>query len=189
MPSQLQLVNRILSELGRLSVQSVDDSQDAQYVAAKLTELYPELLLCYNWTFAVVYRYDNTPLVTNFSPDYMYSYQLPGDYGQFFKWAATGDQWPIYEFADDMLLAQTKPVQYYYISNQVSYQNIPPLFARALVLYVACKCAPTLTNNINLTGYLERQHDKKLAEAILQNDMQRSIMAAPYNDYDRTNFV
>ncbi|MBX4189682.1 hypothetical protein KW791_00070 [Candidatus Parcubacteria bacterium] len=189
MPSELQLVNRVLSELGRLAVSAITDSDDAQYVAAKLSEVYPELLLDYNWNFAVVYRADNTPLSTDFSPDYIYSYQLPGDFGKFFKWAATGAQWPIYEFADGMLLAQTRPVQYYYISNQVAYTVLPPLFSRALVLYTAAKSAPTLTNNLKLSEYLEKEYEKSRIKAILQNDMERSVTTTPYNDFDRITYV
>lgn len=189
MPSQLQLVNRALSELGRLSVAAINDSQDAQYVAAKINELYPELLLEYNWNFAVVYRTDSTPLSTTFSPDYLYAYQLPGDFGKFFKWAATGSQWPVYEFADGMLLAQTLPVQYYYISNQIPFVSLPPLFSRALILYAACKSSPTLTNNIQLSKYLEIEYERAINKAILQNDMERSVVSTPYNDFDRITYV
>lgn len=189
MPSQLQLVNRCLSELGRLAVASINDSQDAQYVAAKIDELYPEVLQEANWNFAVIYREDFTPLSTDFSPDFIYSYQLPGDFGQFFKWAATGAQWPSYEFADGLLLAQTLPVQYYYISNQAPYSLLQVLFARALILYAAAKSAPTLTNNVNLTNYLQKEYERILVKAILQNDMQRSVETTPYNDFDRITFV
>lgn len=189
MPTQLQLINRCLSELGRPNVGAVSESDDAAYVANKINELYPELLLDYNWNFAVIYRTDDTPLVTNFSPDYIYSYQLPGDFGKFFKFAATGAQWPIYEFADGMLLAQTRPVQYYYISNQVSFEALPPLFSRSLILYAAAKSAPTLTNNVQLATYLEKEYEKAKIRAIIQNDMERSVSTTPYNDFDRITFV
>lgn len=189
MPTLLQLVNRSLSELGRLSVSNINDSQDAQYISAKLSELYPEVLLEYNWNFAVIYRSDSTPLATNFSPDYSYTYQLPGDFGKFFKWAATGAQWPIYQFADGLLLAQTLPVQYYYISNQVPFESIPPLFSRAVILYVACKSAPSLTNNTTLAKYLSQEYQLALTKAILQNDMERSVVSTPYNDFNRLTYV
>jgi len=189
MPTHLQLVNRTLSELGRLSVASVDESPDAQAASAKIYELEPELYLEYNWTFLIVYRYDNTPLATNFSPDYNYTYQLPGNFGKFFKWQATGSQWPIYEFVDGLLLAQVKPVGYYYIVNQADPSVYTPLFARALVLYAACKLAPTLTNNVQLAGYLEKEYHKMITKAILQDDMERSVNSTPYNDFNRITFV
>ncbi len=189
MPSQLQLVNRTLSELGRLAVASINDSEDAQYVAAKLFEMLPELLLEYNWNFAVKYRTDDTPTTTIFSPDFSYTYQLPGDFGHFFKWAATGAQWPIYEFADGYLLAQTKPVQYYYIVNVCDYAVLPPLFARALVLRAASESAPSLTNNVTLADYLKKKYDIVMAKAILQNDMERSVLETPYNSFNRITFV
>lgn len=189
MPSQLQLVNRCLSELGRLAVESVNDSPDAQYVSAKITELFPELLLEANWNFAVKFVYDNTPLTIEFSPDYSYTYQLPADFGRFFKWASTGAQWPIYQFADGYLLAQTKPVSYYYIVSICDTAVLTPLFSRALILYAACKSAPTLTNNVQLSGYLEKEYMKALTKAILENDMQRSVVETPYNDFNRITFV
>jgi hypothetical protein len=189
MPTQLQLINRTLSELGKLPVTAINDGYDAQYVANKLAELLPELLLEYNWNFAVKYITDDSPLVLEFSPDYSYTYQLPGDFGHFFKWAATGSQWPIYQFTDGYLLAQVKPVQYYYIVNTCAYEVLPPKFARALVLYTAAKSAPTITNNVNLTQYLEKEYEKALAKSILQNDMERSISTTPYNDFDRITFV
>jgi hypothetical protein len=114
---------------------------------------------------------------------------LPGDFGQFFKWAATGAQWPIYEFTDGLLLAQTLPVQYYYISNQTPFPQLLPLFSRVLILYAAAKSAPTLTNNVALANYLQKEYQRMLAKAILQNDMQRSVQTTPYNDFDRITFV
>lgn len=189
MPSQLQLVNRCLSELGRLPVVAITDSPDALYVNAKINELFPEVLLEANWNFAVKYITDDAPLTTIFSPDFSYTYQLPGDFGKFFKWAATGSQWPIYEFADGYLLAQVKPVQYYYIVNQCDPVVLTPLFSRALILYAAAKSAPTLTNNVNLSNYLEKEYMKALTKAILQNDMERSVTTTPYNDFDRITYV
>jgi len=189
MPTHLQLVNRTLAELGRFAVASVDESPDAQQASAKIYELEPELYLVYNWTFLVKYTLDNTPLTINFSPDYNYTYQLPGDFGHFFKWQATGSQWPIYEFADGYLLAQVKPVGYYYIVNQADPLVYTPLFARALVLYAAAKLAPTLTNNIPLTNYLEKEYEKMIAKAIIQDDMERPVFTSPYNDYERITFV
>ena len=189
MPSQLQLVNRALSELGRLPVTAINDSPDALYVANKLDELFPEVLLEANWTWAIKYQRDDTPLTESITPDYTYTYQLPGDFGRFYRFASTGSQWPIYEFINNYLCAQTKPIQYYYIVNQASFQFLLPVFARALVLYVASMSAPTLTNNVQLTAYLEKKYEKWLAKAILENDMRRSVVSTPYSDFDRLTYV
>lgn len=189
MPSELQLVNRALSEIGRLPVSEITDSQDAEYIANKIDELFPEVLLECNWTWAIVYREDNTPLTTSISPDYSYTYQLPGDFGKFYRWASTGAQWPIYEFINNFLCAQTRPIQYYYIVNQASFEVLPPLFSRALVLYAAAKSAPTLTNNIKLAAYLQKEYEKIKVKAILENDMERSVTSTPYNDFDRLTYV
>ena len=189
MPSLLDLVNRTLSELGRESVSQVEDSPDSVAAQAKILELAPEVLLDYNWNFAIVYVANYSPETTNYSPDFVYSYQLPGNYGKFFRWASTGSQWPFYEIVDGMMLANTLPIQYYYIANDVPFELWPPLVARQLVLYAACKLAPTLTNNMPLAGYLKGEYAEARTKAILENDMERSVQSTPYNDFDRITFV
>ncbi len=189
MPSQLELVNRVLSEIGRQPITAINDSPAAQTIAAKIDELMPELLQLTAWNFAIVYRSDSTPLTTNFSPDYVFSYALPGDFGGFYKWASAGAQWPFYAIVDGMMLANTNPIQYYYITNQVDFSVLTPLFSRMLVLYVASKVAPTLTNNMSLAKYLTNEYFIKLSDAVRQNDMERSVMSTPYNDFDRTLFI
>lgn len=189
MPSQLEMVNRTLAELGRPAVQQIAGNANAEYIAAKIAELYPELLLSYTWTFATVYKYDDNPRSVNFSPDFTYTYQLPANFGQFFKWATSGAQYPAYEFVDGLLLAQTRPVQYYYIVNDADYTVFPPLFARAVVLYAASESAPILTNDVQLATYLEKKFLMTLDKAIKQDAMQRSVVQVPYNDFDRILFV
>jgi hypothetical protein len=189
MPSLLDLTNDALSELGRNSVSAITDSPDADTVSKKILSLYKEVLLDYNWNFAVVYVANYSPETTNFSPDYVYSYQLPGNYGKFFQWAATGAQWPEYAIWDGMMLANTLPIQYYYIANDVPFENWPPLVARQLVLYAAAKCAPTLTNNLQLSKYLYQEYKDARTKAILENDMERSVQSTPFNDFDRVTFV
>lgn len=189
MPSKIQLVNRTLSELGKLAVASVNETESSQYVSAKIDELYPELLLDCAWDWAIVYREDSSPVSSDFSPDYEYTYALPGNFGSFYKWASTGSQWPIYEFVDGYLLAQTNPVQYYYIRSDANYTDFSVLMARALVLYTAAKSAPTLTNNMQLAAYLEKEYEKKRIEAIIENRMRQSIQQVPYNDFDRIQYI
>lgn len=189
MPSLLDLTNRALSELGRLPIETVNDTPASIAVSNKIIELAPEVLQDYNWNFGVVYVNNSSPLTVNFSPDYVYSYQLPGNYGKFFKWATTGAEWPIYAIIDGLMLANTLPIQYYYIANDVPFQYWPPLVARLLVLYAACKTSPTITNNIQLTAYLEKEYEKARTKAILWNDMERSVLSTPFNDFDRVTFV
>ena len=189
MPSLLDLVNDTLSELGRLPVSEIGNSPDAIAVTRKIFSLYKEVLLDYNWNFAVVYVANYSPETINFSPDFVYSYQLPGNYGKFFKWATTGAQWPIYEIVDGLMLANTLPIQYYYIANDIPFENWPPLVARQLVLYVAAKVSPTMTNNLNLSKYLYEQYKDARTKAILENDMERSVTSTPYNEFNRITFV
>lgn len=185
----LDLTNRALSELGRLSVNAIDNSPDAETVSEKILELAPEVLLEYNWNWAVQYVADYSPVTNNPTPDFVYAYALPGNYGKFFRFASTGADWPIYAIQDQQLLVNTLPVQYYYIVNSTSFDIWPPLVARTLVLYAAAKCALTLTNNIQLTGYLENEYVKMRTRAIQQDDMERGIVSTPYNDFQRITFV
>lgn len=188
MPSKIDLVNRVLSELGKNPVIALTETDASAYISRKLDELYPELLLMWRWTWAIKYREDNTPNVLNYSPDYVYTYTLPADFGHFYKWAETGDQWPVYEFVNGFLLAQTRPVQYYYIVAAASYEVLQPLSARALVLYTAAKSANTLTNNQNLKKDLEIEFEKKIVQAITQNHMENPVTQMPYNDFNRIQF-
>lgn len=189
MPSLLSLVNNTLLQLGKLPVTQVTDSEVAEFVQAQILALYKEILLAYEWNFAVVYVANYSPMTVNFSPDYVYAYQLPGNYGRFFKWATTGAQWPLYAIWDGQLLANTNPVQYYYIANDIDFQFWPELPARALVQYAAYMCAPTTTNNVELTKGLWERYQLALSNAIRQNDMERSVMSTPYNDFNRITFV
>src|ERR1700727_2304806 len=182
MPSLIDLTNRALSELGKLPVTALGETDDATIVTNKILELYQEVLLDYNWNFAVVYVANYSPETVNFSPDFVYTYQLPGNYGKFFKWASTGAQWPIYEIVDGLMLANTLPIQYYYIANDIEFQYWTPLVARQLVLYAASKCAPTLTNNMNLATYLYKLYLEARTKAILENDMESTVDSTPYND-------
>lgn len=189
MPSLLSLVNDTLLQLGKLPVQNVTDSEIAQFVQAQILSVYQEVLLAYEWNFAVVYVANYSPMTVNFSPDYVYAYQLPGNYGRFFKWATTGAQWPLYAIWDGQLLANTNPVQYYYIANDIPFVNWPKLPARALVQYAAFMCAPTSTNNVSLVKELEDRYKAAMANAIRQNDMERSVRSTPYNDFQRLTLV
>lgn len=189
MPSKIDLINRVLSEIGKLGVTTETDNDASQFIGQKLDELHPDLLKSYNWTWATVYRKDSTPLLDNYSPDFNYTYQLPPDYGQFYKFASSGADYPLYMFADGLLLANVKPIEYYYTMNFVNYEILPPLYARALVLYIASSVSLVLTNNIQLTGYLDQRFKEAKINALLHEDYQRSIREKPYNDFDRVTYV
>lgn len=188
MPSKLELINRVLSQLGKLPVTAISDSEASMYIGAKIDELHPELLLVYDWAWALVYRVDNTPLVSNFSPDYTYSYQLPSNFGKFSHWAR-GSGYPYYAFVNGMLLANTKPIQYWYVVNNAAYEVLPPLYTRSLVLYAAAMSALFLTNNTQLTSYLEKEYKQALTRAVMQASMEQSIRGVAYNDYNRINYL
>lgn len=189
MPSTLELTNRVLSELGKSPVEAVTNSEASIVVANKLDELYKEVLLETMWNFAIGYREDYSYLSVNYNKDHSYSYQLPGNFGRFYKFGRGSPCAGSYEFIDGMLLTNVTPVRYYYIRNDVPFEVWPPLPARTLVLYAASKLAPTLTNNIQLTGYLAGEYERIKVRAILENDMDRSVTTTPFNDFDRFQLI
>lgn len=189
MPSKLELVNRVLSELGKQPVEALQDSDSAIIVANKLQELYKEILLEANWTFAISYREDASPISTNYSHDYTYSFQLPGNFGRFYKFGNYGSSFPYYAFVDGMLLTHINPVRYWYIRNDVPFDVWPPLPARELVLYAAAKVSVALTQNVQLASYLNAEYEKAKIRAILENDMQRSVVTAPFNEFNRITLI
>jgi len=186
--SELDVVNYALSELGIPPVTAVTDNQKAQIIDNKLQVLLPVLLASAPWNFAVKYIFNNTPLTSNFSPDYQFTYQLPADYGKFFKFST--NTFPLaYQFVDGLLQIDVRPVAFYYIINTVPYDVITPLFYRALALFAASDSAYVLTNNEKLASYLLKKYEDCRDDAILFNDMERQVQTLPYNDFDRQVFI
>lgn len=189
MVSKLDLINDVLGELGIPTVTAESDSPAAQYVGRKLDRLHRTLLRATNWIWALKYRYDNTPLIQNFSPDYNYAYALPADYGRFYRWATSGAQWPIYTIADGRILSQTKPIQFYYVVNNASYEVISPQYEQTLIFFTAYMCSAQLTENLQLTAFLKQEFRTSRVEAIMFNNMELPTYTAPYNDYNRITYV
>lgn len=185
-PSKLDVVNQVLSELGRLPVDNIDTDDQAQIVSKRLDTLLPEFLLRTPWNIAIKYVTDNTPLTQNFSPEFVYTFQLPFDYGRMFKF---WQMWYDYEILDNFLLSNQRPVMYYYVVNNIDYDLITPLFMRCLVLYTASTVSMVLTQDLKLTQYLYMAYKEKLNDAILQNDMDRRVQATPHNDFDRLSYI
>ncbi len=186
--SELDVVNYALSELGIPPVTAITDNQKAQIIDNKIQILLPVLLASVSWKFAIKYISDNTPLTQNFSPDYPYTYQLPSDYGRFFKFST--NTYPLsYQFTDGFLLIDVKPVSYWYVVSNVSYDVITPLFYRALALLASSDSAYVLTNNEKLATYLLKKYEDCRDDAILLNDMERQVKTMPHNDFDRQVFI
>jgi hypothetical protein len=184
-PSELLIVNLVLSELGTLPISAISNNQQAQLIDSRLPLYIQELLLRANWWWAIVYRTDSTPITQDFSAQFTYTFQLPPDFGQIDRfWQMVSD----YRFVDNFILCNQSQIQYYYVTNSVDYSVMPPLFVEALVLYTATRVSTILTNNQNLTKELEMRYRQALADAIIQNNIQRRIVSAP-NDYDRYVYV
>lgn len=186
MPSKVDLVNQVLSEFARPPVANISDDDQALLISARLDVYLQELLQRCNWNFAIKYKSDNTPVTQNFSPDFVYTYQLPFDFGKIFKFS---QMWLAYEFVDGFILANQKPIMYYYIVNMADYSVLPILFQRVLTLYTAARVCLVLTNNEQLTLYLEKEYEQALSNAIKSNDMERLVSSTPYNDFDRFSYV
>ncbi|RDH39916.1 MAG: hypothetical protein CFE62_006455 [Candidatus Aquirickettsiella gammari] len=185
--SKLTVINQALLELGLLPVATMNESDAAKFIAAKLDSLLPNLLLATNWHFAVKYRKDNTPLTQNFSPDYPYTYQLPYDFGRFIQGGS--HQIDDYLLVDGYVLCHNKSFSYYYTVNHLDYDMMPPLFARTLALYAAADSAVSLTQNIQLATHLESKYQQEKMNALLLDNMEQGIKTAAQNDFDRVRGV
>jgi len=190
-PSKLEVVNQILSEIGRPPVASLSNSDDASLIISPRVDLLSqELLERANWKFAILYRTDSTPLPVSISPDFPWTFQLPANFGSFYKTSPQNPNFGLYyEFIDNFICTNANPIQYYYIINQIDYATIPVLFMRILVLYTASTVSLSLTNNAQLTRFLEDKYMRKLDDALRQNDMQRYVQSTPYNDFNRQTFI
>lgn len=191
MPSKLDVVNQILNELGREPVTSIVNTDDASIIISPRVDLLAnELLLRAPWNFAIKYISNTTPLVASFSPDFLYSYQLPFDFGYLDRISPQTTNFGLYyRIIDDQICTNSLPLNFYYVVNQVDYSVISVMFQRALVLYTAADVCAVLTNNEALTKYLEAKYETKLNDAIRQNDMQRFIQSTPFNDFDRQIYI
>lgn len=188
--SRLDIVNQALTELGRLPVTNINDSEDATLLDVKLSLLLPVLLQETVWNFAILYREDSTPLTTPLTPDFSYTYQLPADYGRMFQFGNINNNLDTpYLISNNLISTNEKPISYYYIINDVNVGAISTMFFRAIVLFIASDACLVLTENEKLTQYLKAKYEEEKGKAVNLNDMERYITGKPNNDYDRNIFV
>jgi hypothetical protein len=190
MPTKLDVVNQALNELGQVPVTAITDQPASIIIANKLDVLLPEMLLTTEWNWALKFVQDNTPNTVNLTPDFPYNYTLPPDYGRMcnISWQ-TINFGLYYRIMDNVIMTNSKPLLYYYVVNNVDYSVIPAIFYRALSLYAAATACDAITNNDSLSKKLQAKYERKLSDAIRQNDMDRYIASTPYNDFDRQTYV
>ena len=190
MPTKLDIVNQALNELGRLPVADLSNDQSATILGNTLDILLPELLLRTDWNFSIKYIANNTPLIVNISPEFAYNYELPPDYNRMdrISWQ-TVNFGLYYRIIDNVIMTNSRPLNYYYVPNIVDLATIPPLFYRVLVLYLAATKCMVLTQNEGLTKYLQTEYLGKLSDAIRQNDMDRYGQGTAYNDFNRQSYI
>lgn len=190
--SQLDLVNLVLNELGKPSVTNVNDTDTAIVANNKLNFFFPLMLLKTTWNDFVKFYISNTPNTFPFSPDYAYTYTLPGDFGRLFKFG--NFTFPvIYQITDGLISANVKPIQFYYIVNTAAYgaglDSGTMQFNFALAVWVAADMCMVTTNNAALTKYLEEKAKKEISNAILLDNMNKEIVTLPYNSFNRQLFI
>lgn len=195
--SQIDVINQVLNEIARPAIDAVllqtGAPPDALVVQNKLNLLLPDLLLRGEWVFAVKYLLNNTPNTVSFSPDFLYSYTLPPDYGRFYALSPlstyNANFGLYYAILDGQFCTNSKPLQLYYIVNNVDYSVLPAAFTRALVYYCAFEVSMPLTNNLELTAYLKQKYKEALTDAVRYNDMERMVISTPFNDFDRQVYI
>lgn len=191
--SQIDVINQVLNEIGRPAIEAVSDSNDAAVIQNKLNLLLPDLLLKGEWNFAIKFVFNNTPNTITFSPDFLYSYTLPADYGRFNALSPLSTYNAsfglYYAIIDGLFCTNTKPLQLYYIVNNISYAVLPAAFTRALVFYCAYEVCLSLTNNLELTAYLKTKYAEAFKNAVLYNDMERMVVSTPFNDFNRQTYI
>lgn len=191
--SQIDVINQVLNEIGRPPVETVNDSADAAVIQNKLNLLLPDLLLKAEWNFALKYMANNTPNSISYSPDFTYSYTLPSDYGRYYTVGPlstySGNFGLYYAIIDGMFCTNIRPLQLYYIANNVSYSVLPSAFTRALVFYCAFQVSLQLTQDLQLTGYLKNEWKEAFNNAVRYNDMERMVVTTPFNDFNRCVYI
>lgn len=190
MPSLAEIVNQVLTEFGRLPIPDYTQDSSGILIANRVMTLLPELLLRTDWNFAIKYVTDDSPLSVNISPEYLYNYQLPPDYDRMDRvsWFSINFGL-VYRIIDGVIMCNVRPIQYYYVVNNIDLNVMTPVFYRALVLYVAATTCSAITNDEKLRVILEKLYQQKMVDAIRQNDMDRMVVSTPYNDFGRPTYI
>lgn len=188
--SKLDVINQALTEIGRPSVSNIKDSEDSELLGVKFDLLLPVLLEETAWNFAIIYREDSTPIATPISPDFNNSFQLPADYGRMFQFGNFFNNInEPYFISNNILSTNCLKIAYYYTISDVAVDAMPSMFIRALSLLIASDACLVLTENESLTKNLTMKYEHWRGKAVNRNDMERYIVSAPYNKYDRTLFI
>lgn len=190
MPSELDVINYALTEIGRMPVTNAADQPSSTLMQAKLPALLGKYMQLTDWNFSIKFVINNTPTVSPFSPDFLYSYQLPPDFLRFDRMSPLTTNFGLYyRIIDQYICTNMKPIQYYYVSSALDYELLPPTSFIALALYLASETAMALTNNTTLVAYIKKKYDDAISDAMRFNDMERYVQSLPYNDFDRQTYI
>ena len=179
-----------MSEIGRPPVTNPADQPSSQLMEYKLPSLLGKFLQLTDWNFTIKFVANNTPTVSPFSPDFLYSYQLPPDFLRFDRMSPLTTNFGLYyRIIDSLLCTNMKPIQYYYVSGALDYELLTPSAFIALSQYLAAESCMALTQNTTLTAYIKKKFDDSLSDAMRFNDMERYVQSMPYNDFDRQTYI
>lgn len=190
--TQLDIVNQVLNLIARTAVDNVNESPQAILINQRYPNLLKNLLRKAIWNFAIAFKSDNTPLTTTVSNEFLFNYQLPANYGRF--WRMEAQSTPtfgfVYQIVDNIFMTNANPINYWYVVNYVDASVIPPPFEQALVYYIASQVCLSLTQNKQLSDELKFEFiNTYLPDAIQQVAYEQMIIQTAFNDFDRQSYI
>lgn len=180
--NSIQIVNRVMNQLGRLGVAAASNDSYAALISERLPDDVVYMLSQDSWYFATKFIRDESPAAASpVVPNYKYAYYLPFDFLQFYKQLENLN----YQTYQGFILSSAPFIQYFYVYNLTDYTKFRPWFTEALVWYIVNRVALPLTQNINVAKIAEAQFEKEIYLAKTSNKMESPIFEAPYNSYNR----
>jgi len=163
----VSICNMALSEFGQTTIQSLDDTS-AQARACKLRyePCRDELLQLHPWNFAMGFKALSL-LGEEGDPDgppflYAYAYQKPVDCLAPLQLEEKEDKW---EQTEDKIYTDTEEAMLKYTKRITDASRFPPLFSRALALYLASRLCVPLTADQSKASQLKGEFATALDHA------------------------
>lgn len=161
MATKLDILNNARTILADTTVQ---DAEEIPEQFSLLESIKNTLLNMKSWKFAtkrvLLSRTTNTPLF-----DYKYEYQLPYDFIKLLK--INGDRHN-FEINQDKLLTNQEEVKIEYLSNDLKYEDLPPLLVKYLELKLASELC-IVYERIEFVGVLNNQAETYLRRAAMMD--------------------
>lgn len=185
--NQVQIVNEVMIELGRLPVISTTDDDWAQLIASRIDYDIKYIIGMHSWAWATKFIADSAVVLVPPNPDYTYGFQLPADFINFNRQRNNLD----YLVQGQVICSNSASIQYFYIANPIQdngvtdYTVLPNYFVRLVVYYTANRVSLPLTENTDIKRANAQDFLKEMTVAKWQDAMLNPVRGAPYNQYDR----